>query len=135
VGVVRILIVDDHNQFRAQLKALLESVNEWVCGEAQNGLEAVEIHCHVQPHVTVMDFNMPELNGLLASREILWMSPDGSILMPTIFVSAQLADRAKREGIKGFCSKTQVECIFLAIESLLRGETYFPDSFMAQAGD
>jgi len=98
VGVVRILIVDDHNQFRAQLKALLESVNEWeVCGEAQNGLEAVEMHCHVQPHVTVMDFSMPELNGQLASREILRMSPHASILVLNTFGSAQLADRAKRE--------------------------------------
>ena len=68
VSVVRILIVDDHNQFRAQLKSLLESVNEWqVCSEAKNGTDAVEEYCHLQPDVTVMDFNMPEPNGLLAS--------------------------------------------------------------------
>ncbi len=48
MGVVRILIVDDHNQFRAQLKARLESIKEWeVCGEARNGLEAVEMQAEI----------------------------------------------------------------------------------------
>ena len=134
--MVRILIADDHRQFRTGLKGLLESVEEWqVCGEAQNGLEAIEMHYHLQPHVTVMDFNMPELNGLLASREILRKYPDAIILMLTVFDSAQLAARARTEGIKGFCSKTEPKYITLAIETPLRGETYFPDSFIAQAGD
>jgi len=134
--VIRILIVDDHHQFRAQLRALLESVEEWqVCAEAVNGMEAVEKHCHIQPHVTVMDFNMPDVNGLLASREILRKHPKAVILLLTVFASAQLAAKAKNEGIKGFCSKMQLDCITLAIESLLRGGTYFPESFIAQGGD
>jgi DNA-binding NarL/FixJ family response regulator len=54
--------------------------------------------------------------------------------MLTGFDSQMLAARAKTEGIRGFCSKTQPEYIILAIETFLRGETYFPDSFMAQAG-
>jgi DNA-binding NarL/FixJ family response regulator len=134
--LIRILIVDDHHQFRAQLRALIESMEEWeVCAEAQNGVEAVEKHWYIQPHVTVMDFNMPQLNGLLASREILRKCPDATILLLTVFASPQLAIRARREGIKGFCSKTQADCIPVAIRSLLRGETYFPESFAAQAGD
>lgn len=133
--MIRIFIVDDHNDYRTHLRTLLESVKEWkVCAEAVNGIEAVQKHSHFQPHITVMDFNMPELNGLLASREILRKCPAASILLLTVFASPQLAIRAKREGIKGFCSKTQVDCITLAIQSLLRGETYFPESFAAQAG-
>jgi DNA-binding NarL/FixJ family response regulator len=135
VPLIRILIVDDHHQFRAHLRTLLESIEEWqVCGEAQNGVEALEKHCRIQPHVTVMDFNMPELNGLHASREILRECPEATILLLTVFASAQLAVRAKREGIKGFCSKTQSDCITLAIQSLLRGETYFPESFSMTVG-
>jgi DNA-binding NarL/FixJ family response regulator len=135
-SLIRILIVDDHNQFRAQLKTLLESIEEWqVCGEAQNGAEAVEKHWNIQPHVTVMDFNMPDINGLLASREIIRKCPEAAILLLTVFASAQLAARAKREGIKGFCSKTEVDCITLVIQTLLRGETYFPEHFTAQAVD
>jgi DNA-binding NarL/FixJ family response regulator len=95
----------------------------------------VEKHWYIQPHVTVMDFNMPDLNGLLASREILRKSPDATILLLTVFASPQLATRAKKEGIKGFCSKTEVDSIPVAIQALLRGETYFPESFAAPAGD
>jgi DNA-binding NarL/FixJ family response regulator len=134
--LISILIVDDHDQFRAQLRALLKSTEEWeVCAEAKNGVEAVEKHCLIRPHVTVMDFNMPDLNGLLASREILRKCPDAAILLLTVFASPQLAIKAKSEGIKGFCSKTAVDCIPLAIQSLLRGETYFPETLAAQAGD
>jgi len=114
---------------------LLESIQEWqVCGEAQNGTEGIEKHCQIQPDLTV-DFNMPDINGLMASREILRKHPEATILMLTVFASPQLAVRAKGEGIKGLCSKTQVECITDAIETLLRGETYFPESFTAHAGD
>jgi DNA-binding NarL/FixJ family response regulator len=134
--MVRIFIVDDHHHFRAQLRTLLESEREWhVCGEAENGREAIEKHFSIQPHVTVMDFHMPELNGLHAARAILRKCPDAPILLLTVFASAQLAVQAKRVGIKGCCSKTQVNCITLAIHSLLRGETYFPESFGASAGD
>jgi DNA-binding NarL/FixJ family response regulator len=78
---------------------------------------------------------MPDINGLLASREILRKHSEATILLLTVFASPQLAVRAKREGIKGLCSKTHVDCITDAIEALLRGETYFPESFAAQAGD
>jgi DNA-binding NarL/FixJ family response regulator len=82
-----------------------------------------------------MDFNMPGINGLMASREILRKHPEAKILFLTVFASRPLAVRAKREGIKALCSKTQVDCITDAIETLLRGDTYFPESFAAQAGD
>jgi DNA-binding NarL/FixJ family response regulator len=58
---------------------------------------------------------MPQLNGLLASREILRKFPDATILLLTVFASPQLLVRAKGEGINGFCSKTEVDCITLAI--------------------
>jgi DNA-binding NarL/FixJ family response regulator len=132
--LARIFIVDDHHLYRLQLRTLLESVEDWeVCGEAENGWEAVEKHSWIQPHVTVMDFSMPELNGLHASRAILRKCPEATILLLTLFATSQLAVQAKREGIKGFCSKTQIDCITLAIHSLLRGETYFPESFAASA--
>jgi PleD family two-component response regulator len=67
--VARIFIVDDHQSVRMQLRHLLESFNEWeVCAEAANGREAVQKHGTVQPHVTVMDFQLPEFNGVEASR-------------------------------------------------------------------
>ena len=129
-SLAQILIVDDHDVFRKQLRRLVENQSDWaVCAEADNGILAVDQHRKNNPHLTIIDFNMPGLDGLKASREILKEHPDAVVLMVTVFASGQLADEAKRAGIKGFCSKGQVEGIVRAIETLLRGETYFsPDA-------
>jgi len=85
-SLVRIFIADDRNAYRTHLRTLPGSVKEWkVCAEVVNGIEAVEKHSHFQPHLTVMDFNMSELNGLVASREILRQCPNASILLLTVF--------------------------------------------------
>ncbi|MDP9161566.1 MAG: response regulator transcription factor [Acidobacteriota bacterium] len=132
--MARIFIVDDHEPFRKKLRLLIEAQEDWeVCCEAADGTEAVDKHCSVKPHLTIMDFNMPGLDGLRASRKILANCPKATILMITVFASRQLADEAKRVGIKGFCSKINVDCITEAITTVLAGKTYFPESFL-QAG-
>jgi DNA-binding NarL/FixJ family response regulator len=99
---------------------------DWaVCCEAVNGKEAVAKHSR-DAHVTLMDFNMPGMDGLKASRLILLKCPDASILMVTVFWSTQLCDEARKAGLKGICSKSESENILEGIEKLLRGETYFP---------
>jgi DNA-binding NarL/FixJ family response regulator len=99
---------------------------DWVvCCEAVNGKEAVEKHPH-EAHVTLMDFNMPEMDGLKASRLILLKCPDASILMVTVFWSTQLLVEARKAGLKGVCSKSESDHILEGIDTLLRGETYFP---------
>jgi DNA-binding NarL/FixJ family response regulator len=124
--LTRIFIVDDHDQFRKQLRSLIESRGDWqVCCEAADGNEAVIKHGPANPNVTIMDFHMPGLDGLRASRRILADNPGAAILMITVFASEQLAEQAKRAGIKGFCSKNKASSIVSAIEALLRGETYF----------
>jgi DNA-binding NarL/FixJ family response regulator len=125
--MMRILLVDDHAHFRKQLRRLIETQADWeVCCEAADGKEAVEKHRTVNPHLTIMDFNMPGLDGLNASRQILRKKPDAPILMVSVFASQQLADEAKKAGIKGFCPKSEAECIIEAVEMLLRGKKYFP---------
>jgi DNA-binding NarL/FixJ family response regulator len=133
--VARIFIVDDHHFVRMQLRHLLESFAEWeVCAEATNGREAVEKHGTVEPHITVMDFQLPEFNGVEASRLILQRNPKAAILLITAFPSNELVHQARKQGIRGFCSKENVRCIIEAIKSLLRGGTYFPIGLGASAG-
>jgi DNA-binding NarL/FixJ family response regulator len=124
--LAKIFIVDDHDHVRRQLRRLIELKSDWVvCCEATNGKEAVEKHPR-EADVTLMDFNMPETDGLKASRLILLKSPDASILMVTVFWSRQLCEEARNAGLKGVCSKGESERILEGIETLLRGETYFP---------
>jgi DNA-binding NarL/FixJ family response regulator len=133
--VARIFIVDDHQSVRLQLRRLLESFEEWeVCAEAADGREAVEKHRLFEPHITIMDFRLPEFNGVEASRLILERNPGAAILLITAFTSTELVYQARRHGIKGFCSKEHVRCIIEAIKSLLRGGTYFPIGLGASAG-
>ena len=96
-----------------------------VCCEAATGKEAVEKHSR-EADVTLMDFNMPEMDGLKASRLILSKCPKASILMVTVFWSTQLCDEARKAGLKGVCSKSDSDHILEGIETLLRGGTYFP---------
>ena len=124
--MANIFIVDDHDHIRRQLRQLIEMQRDWVvCCEAANGKEAVEKHSR-EAHVTLMDFNMPGMDGLKASRLILLKCPDASILMVTVFWSRQLCDEARKAGLKGVCSKSESEQILEGIKTLLRGETYFP---------
>ncbi len=107
---------------------MIESQDDWVvCCEASDGREAVDKHPHLNAHVTLMDFNMPVMDGLKASKLILLQHPDASILMVTVFSSTQLRNEARKAGLKGLCCKGEAAHIVQAIEKLLNGETYFPD--------
>jgi DNA-binding NarL/FixJ family response regulator len=124
--LAKIFIVDDHDHVRRHLRRLIELQPDWVvCSEAVNGKEAVEKHPR-EAQVTLMDFNMPGMDGLKASRLILLKCPDASILMVTVFWSPQLCDEARKAGLKGVCSKSESDHIVEGIETLLRGGTYFP---------
>jgi two-component system response regulator NreC len=124
--VVRIFLVDDNAMIRSQLRSVLEKQDEWVVvGEAEDGRRAVEKWDEHAPHLTVVDFAMPEMDGLEASRQLSQQHPGAPILMVTIDPSGQLENEARRAGVKGLVLKTDVRAMFAAVEALLRGQTYF----------
>ena len=125
--MIRILVVDDNPSVRRYLRGILEQHDDWkVCDEAANGQEAVERFRQVHPDVIVLDFQMPEMNGLDAARIITGLSPEIPILMVTLHLSKQLSDEARKVGIRGACAKTDLNCVVDAVGALLRQETYFP---------
>lgn len=130
--MIRILIVDDNALIRSHLRALLEQHLGWVVvGEASNGLDAIA-DCHaLKPDLAVMDFLMPEMDGLEASRQLTKREPQVPILMVTVDPSRQLEVEARKAGIKGVCAKTQIWNLPDAIEALIRGRTYFSPGFSA----
>ncbi len=123
---VRILVVDDSELMRRCLRNLLEQEDQWkVCCEAANGREAIEKVQQSTPDVIVLDFQMPEMNGLDAAREIRKRSPEIPILMVTLHMSAQLEHQAKKIGIRGACDKNDVGCVIEAVDTLLHHGTYY----------
>jgi DNA-binding NarL/FixJ family response regulator len=128
VGLVpSIFLVDDNQLMRQQAVKLVEQQDCWtVSGEAANGKDAVSKYPDILPDVTIMDFEMPEMNGLEAARAILRDYPNAAILMLSIHLPGQLAVEARKVGIKGACPKSEMWCLPDAIRALLRGETYFP---------
>ena len=122
-----IFLVDDNQLMRQQAVKLVEQQDCWtVSGEAANGKDAVSKYPDILPDVTIMDFEMPEMNGLEAARAILSDYPNAAILMLSIHLPGQLAIEARKVGIKGACPKSEMWCLPDAIRALLRGETYFP---------
>ena len=98
-----------------------------VCGEAADGREAIDKHAALKPHVIVMDFKMPRLDGLQAARRILKDNPSARILMVSVSAPRQLMEEVKKVVIKGFCPKSRMDALLVAVEAILRGETYFPE--------
>jgi DNA-binding NarL/FixJ family response regulator len=120
-------VVDDNPAVRHYLRALLEQQSAWqVCAEARTGREALQRVETNPPDVILLDFQMPDLNGLDVAREIARQFPKIPILMVTIHLSRQLAEEARRVGIRGACAKSDVGSIVEAVNALLHEETYFP---------
>ena len=124
---MRILVVDDNPAVRHYLRALLEQQSAWqVCGEARTGREALERVEKNPPDMILLDFQMPDLNGLDVARQLTRFFPEIPILMITIHLSRQLAEEARRVGIRGACAKSDVSSIVEAVDALLHAGTYFP---------
>ena len=122
----RILIVDDSAAVRRGLRALLEQSPEWqVCGEAVDGRDAVLMAQQLHPDLILMDFLMPNMNGLEAAREIAKLSPRPPILMLTMYMSRQLVEEARKAGIRGALHKSETAKVVSALQALLRRETFF----------
>jgi signal transduction histidine kinase len=102
MSAVQILIADDHELFRRTLRSFLESQPNWhVCGEAGDGIEAVEKAKHLRPHLVLMDINMPRMDGLEATRIIHRELPECSVIVVTqnhASVARQQAAAVKADG-------------------------------------
>jgi two-component system invasion response regulator UvrY len=125
--VTRILIVDDNPAVRRYLRAILEQQEAWqVCGEARTGAEALHYVLQAPPDLVVLDYQMPDLNGVDIARQISEMFPKIPILMVTLHLSRQLADAARDAGVRGACAKQDIGSVVEAVDVLLHDKTYFP---------
>lgn len=103
---IRVLVADDHPVFRYGMRALLSSDPDTeLVGEATNGREAVDRVLELSPDVILMDFDMPQMNGIEATRKILEASPHTSILMVTMSEEDESVVEAVRAGARGYVLK------------------------------
>jgi DNA-binding NarL/FixJ family response regulator len=120
-----ILIADDNATVRKAVRALLERHAGWrVCAEASNGNEAISMAKEHMPDLIIMDFAMPYLDGLKASREISKAMPSVPIVLHTQHYFGELVEQARKVGVKSVISKSETgEKLIPAIETLLAAES------------
>ena len=124
---MRILVADDNPAVRNYLRSLLEQQSTWhVCDQVPTGAEALQRVKENPPDMVLLDFQMPDLNGIEVARRIAQLFPQIPILMVTIHLSNQLAEAARKTGIRGVCAKWDVGSIVEAVNVLLQKGTYFP---------
>lgn len=124
---LRILIADDHGMIRQGLRAVIEAHGDWqLCGEADNGRQAVELARELKPNLVVLDLSMPELNGLDATRKIRAALPRTQVLILTMHDSDSLAQEVLAAGARGYVLKNDApELLPKAIEALAAGRMFF----------
>ena len=102
-----VLLADDHPMMRAGLKVLLEGKSgARVIGEAGDGRTAVRLAAELSPDVVVMDINMPELNGIEATRQIRADGKGPKIIALTAYAPTHFTTEMLRAGASGYVLKS-----------------------------
>jgi DNA-binding NarL/FixJ family response regulator len=124
---IRVLIADDHPLFRDGLAALLRATPDTeLAGAAATGNQAIELARQVQPDVVLMDLQLPELNGIEATRGIVADSPHTAVVVLTMFDDDDSVFAALRAGARGYLLKgADHEEIRRALHAAADGEAIF----------
>ncbi len=122
---IRILIVEDQRIVREGLIALLEDEAEVeIVGEATNGQEALDLYARLQPDVTLMDLQMPVVDGPEATRRIREHNPQARILVLTTYGTDEFIFNALRAGAQGYLLKDASAAeLMAAIRAVHAGQT------------
>jgi DNA-binding NarL/FixJ family response regulator len=119
VLVKRILIADDHESVLRRIRAMLESQPGWeVCGDAVTGRETITRALELKPDLIVIDFAMPQMDGLHAASAIRALLPRVPIVMFTMYSSA-VRQEACNHGINMLVDKAQSALLIPAVQELL----------------
>jgi DNA-binding NarL/FixJ family response regulator len=103
---IKVLIADDHTVVRDGLHALLrENPEIVVVGHAASGRHAVSQAQSLQPDIVLMDISMPELNGIIATQQILGISPEVGVIILSMLGTAEHVFRALKAGARGYLLK------------------------------
>jgi DNA-binding NarL/FixJ family response regulator len=126
VGVIRILIVDDHLVLREGVTSILEGEADIeIVGAVENGTEAIEAFRRLHPDVTLMDLQMPSMGGLEALQEIRKDAPNAHVIVLTTYEGDAQAVRALKAGAAGYLLKSSLRKELIdAIRAVHAGRRY-----------
>jgi NarL family two-component system response regulator LiaR len=124
VDPIRILLADDHNVLRQGMaQALNAQPDMMVVGQASNGVEACQLAAEHQPDVALMDINMPEMDGVEATRRITAERPETGIIILTMYRRDDYVFEAIKAGASGYLLKeVELDELLAAIRSVAQGE-------------
>ncbi|MGE5511044.1 MAG: response regulator [Bacteroidota bacterium] len=125
--MTRILIADDHEVVRSGLRSILEAQPRWdVVGEAADGKDAIRKAIELKPDVAVLDYSLPLINGVEATRQIRARLPAVEVLIFTMHDNEQMIYDLLKAGARGYLLKSDAKRYLLtAIESLAAHRPFF----------
>jgi DNA-binding NarL/FixJ family response regulator len=115
----RILIADDSALLRTALRGLFSDMGDYEIIEAETGTEAVAKAEASIPSVIILDFAMPEMDGLSATRVLRNRLPEIPIVMYTMHYTEQLSEAAQSAGVRKLISKSETDSLVAAIQEVL----------------
>jgi len=131
---IKILTVDDHPILREGIASIIQGEKDMiVVGEASSGREAIEVFRSKRPDVTLMDLQMPDLNGIAAIATIRQEHPQARIIVLTTYEGDVLTRRALKAGATGYILKDMIRTELLeAIRAVHLGRKYIPQKIAAE---
>ena len=104
-----VLVVDDQAPFRMAARAVLRRLEGFeFAGEASSGPEAIELVGRLHPALVLMDINMPEMNGIEATRQITAAHPDVVVILCSTYDAADLPPAASASGAAAYVNKERL---------------------------
>lgn len=123
------LIVDDHPVIRMAVRMLLERNDIAVVGEADNGVDALQLIRQHEPDIVILDIGIPRLDGLNVISRIRSLGLDSDVLVLTSQPAESFSQRCFHAGAKGFVSKEEdLQNLVTAINAISAGFTLFPST-------
>jgi DNA-binding NarL/FixJ family response regulator len=125
----KVLLIDDGDAVRDVIRIFLEKRGFQVCGEAADGIDAIEKAKTLKPDVIILDLAMPRMNGMEAASILSRTMPGIPIVLLTIYGDFMGAALTAASGIKAVISKTDsLDKLASCVQSLLQTGQYFPSS-------
>ena len=132
-----IVLADDHALFRQGVRKIIEEVDDLrVVGEANDGLELLELLKTQDPNLVILDISMPNLRGLEAAREIKGLYPQIKVLLLTMHKKKDFLQQGLEAGVDGFLVKEDADAALLqAVRAIRQGEKFYSPLLSGKLAD